>query len=257
MRGYGGDEVLVHRVLNPQVPVYPSPDRVAGVQMAADAGSDCVVLDDGFQHRAIRADENIVLIAAEDGVERPRLLPRGPWRESLTALRRASLAVVTRKFAPEAEGEHVAQRIVEVTGNLPVARAHLELKALARFDATTSSLAEEVPMKNFRCAMAVAGVAKPQIVWSQLEAAGVRLEHSKAFPDHHRYTAADAKQLNVAGRSGPLVTTLKDAVKLRPIVAPDVELYVPVQHVSWEAGQAEVEGIIERLQARQRADGSE
>jgi len=250
MRGYGGDEVLVHRVLNPTVPVYPSPDRVAGVKLAADAGADSVVLDDGFQHRAIRADENVVLIAAEDWVDSPRLLPRGPWREKLSALRRATLAVVTRKVAHETEGEHVALRISEVAPGVPVARAHLELSFLAGFDGSTSSMDEEVSMEGFRCAMAIAGVAKPEMVWQQLETAGVQMDQRRAFPDHHRYTAADASGMNDAGRSGPLITTLKDAVKLRPIVSPDIEIYVPVQRVSWESGTADLEATIERLLAR-------
>jgi tetraacyldisaccharide 4'-kinase len=254
MRGYGGDEVLVHRVLNPTVPVYPSPDRVAGVRLAADSGCDAVVLDDAFQHRAIRADENVLLIAAEDWVDRPRLLPRGPWREGLSALRRATLVVVTRKVAHEAEGEHVALRISEIAPDVPVARAHLELSVLARFDGSTSSIGEAVPMDGFRCALAIAGVAKPATVWQQLEAAGVQMDQRRAFPDHHRYSASDARGMDDAGRSGPLISTLKDAVKLRSIVAPDIEIYVPVQRVVWESGTADLEATIERLLARQPGD---
>jgi tetraacyldisaccharide 4'-kinase len=88
MRGYGGDEETVHRLLNPSIPVFVSADRVKGIERAKQAAADVAVLDDAFQHRALRADAYIVLLAAEEWTERARLLPRGPWREPLAALRR-------------------------------------------------------------------------------------------------------------------------------------------------------------------------
>jgi tetraacyldisaccharide 4'-kinase len=255
MRGYGGDEVVVHRILNPEVSVIASADRVAGVRAAADAGADSVVLDDAFQHRAIRADQNVVLVAAEDWHDDPRLLPRGPWREGLGALRRATLAVVTRKVAQPAFAAHVAERVAAAAPGVPVARAYLGLSGLVRFEGAAARQQEGLPLGGFRCALAVAGVAKPETVWDQLEAAGVRVDERRAFSDHHRYSAADIEMINKASASGPLVATLKDAVKLKPLLATNTELYVPLQRVEWEDGTAAVDTAIERsLEKRQSLD---
>jgi tetraacyldisaccharide 4'-kinase len=255
MRGYGGDEVLVHRVLNPAVPVYASPDRAAGVQRAAADRADCVVLDDAFQHRALRADANVVLVAAEDWTDRRRLLPRGPWREPLDALHRASLLVVTRKTASAAQSEAVAARLAESFPELPVARCRLGLARLARLTGEPLSFAEQRRLDGFHAAFAVAGVAKPETVWRQLEAAGVQMDQRRAFGDHHRYGAAELEVMKRAAASGPLLATLKDAVKLAPLLPADLHLWVPLQEVEWESGAAELEALLERVLGRPRAGG--
>ena len=89
-RGYGGDESIVHKTLNPDVPVFVSADRAQGISMAARSGAQAVVLDDAFQHRRASRDVDIVLISADDWTSSHRLLPAGPYREPLSALRRAS-----------------------------------------------------------------------------------------------------------------------------------------------------------------------
>ncbi|MBW3631289.1 MAG: tetraacyldisaccharide 4'-kinase, partial [Gemmatimonadetes bacterium] len=95
LRGYGSDEVQVHAELNPDVPVFVAPRRAIGVAEAARAGRDVAILDDAFQHRALSRDLDVVLVSSESWTDRRRLLPRGPWRESITALRRAGVVVVT------------------------------------------------------------------------------------------------------------------------------------------------------------------
>ncbi|MDQ3697874.1 MAG: tetraacyldisaccharide 4'-kinase, partial [Gemmatimonadota bacterium] len=75
MRGYGDDEPLVHRRLNPNVPVVAAPDRVAGIARAARQGADIAILDDGFQHRRVRRDADIVLLSADAWTPRHHLLP--------------------------------------------------------------------------------------------------------------------------------------------------------------------------------------
>src|SRR6478735_8755780 len=86
LRGYGGDEPLVHAALNPDIPVIADPDRVAGAHQALAAGADCAILDDGFQHRRIARIADWVLIAAEQPPTHARLLPAAPWREPTSAL---------------------------------------------------------------------------------------------------------------------------------------------------------------------------
>ena len=75
LRGYGGDEPLVHATLNPASPVVVSADRLEGVERARVLGADVAVLDDAFQHRRARRSADIVLVSAESWSEQRRLLP--------------------------------------------------------------------------------------------------------------------------------------------------------------------------------------
>lgn len=250
MRGYGADEVKVHRCLNRSIPVYAVPDRVAGVRRAKSDGSDIAILDDAFQHRMIRADADVVLVAAEEWTDSPRLLPRGPWREPLTALRRATLVVVTRKMSTRGESEHVASSLAELEPGLPQAQAHIKLGGLAPYDETTGEVGPIRPARRFHCELAVAGVARPEAVFAQLREAGVTMGGVSAFPDHHHYKDEEISQLAERARHGPIVATLKDAVKLGPALGRGAELYVPVQVVSWESGVDEVECLLDNLVGR-------
>src|SRR5579862_3586306 len=98
LRGYGGDETLVHRLLNPGIPVIEDPNRVEGIARARDEGATVALLDDAFQHRRARRTADVVLLSA-DRYGPVRLLPAGPWREPLSSLDRATVVVVTRKAA--------------------------------------------------------------------------------------------------------------------------------------------------------------
>src|SRR4051794_15640030 len=114
LRGVGGDEPLVHRALNPDIPVFTGADRVAVVREAAAMGADIAVLDDAFQHRRVGRLADLVLVSADRWTDNVRLLPAGPWREPLRAIRRATLVIVTRKSADDATVAHVHERLSEV-----------------------------------------------------------------------------------------------------------------------------------------------
>lgn len=247
MRGYGEDEVSVHRLLNPGVPVYVAPRRLAGVRDAQRDGAEVAILDDAFQHRAILPHAKVVLLAAEDGLDTPRLLPRGPWRESPAALARATIVVTTRKAATRSAADELAKRISELEPGLPQAQAHLRLAGLAVYDGRTRQMGELRPLAGFRCRLGVAGIAKPETVWKQLNEAGVVVDEPLAFPDHHRYRPQDLQRIRHAAGSGPVIATLKDAVKLGPALGGEVALHVPVQEVSWERGQEEIECLLAKL----------
>lgn len=254
MRGYGGDEVLVHQLLNPAVPVYVAADRSAGVGQAQAGGAAVAVLDDAFQHRGFRADASIVLIAAEEWNENPRLLPRGPWREPLSALRRATLIVTTRKVATREAADAVCSRLRELQPTTETAQAHIDLAGLARFDGERRRLGTTVSLQGFSAGLVVAGVARPDAVFRQLEEAGATIGERRAFSDHHRYSRAQVAEISEAAARGPLVATLKDAVKLGPVVDPGAEIYVPLQRVVWETGSDAVEQLVTRLSEKVRSD---
>ena len=212
LRGYGDDEPLVHETLNPGVAVVVSPDRVAGVARAAGLGATVAVLDDAFQHRRAARAVDVVLVSADRWHPPVRLLPAGPWREPLSALRRATLALVTRKAAPRAAADDVRAVIAEAAPGVPSAIAWLapgELREVGG-DATR-------PLDSLRGArvLAVSAIGDPAAFAAQLAAAGAEVE-PRAFADHHAYTDADVAALAARAASvDAVVCTLKDAVKLR------------------------------------------
>jgi tetraacyldisaccharide 4'-kinase len=238
IRGVGGDEPRVHALLNPDVPVLADPDRVRGAAAARRLGADALVLDDAFQHRRAKRDVDVVLVSAERFDGGARLLPAGPYREALGALRRASAVIVTRKSADAARARAVADVLAEHAPHAPVAVVHLAADALRSWGDAVSDPRER-PLTDIREArvVAVAGVGEPDAFVAQLAAAGARVALAR-YPDHHAYTAADAAALAATSADGArVVTTLKDAVKLGPLWPRDaVPLWYVSQRVTVERG---------------------
>lgn len=213
MRGYGEDESQAHLLMNPDVPVYPGADRVAGVRAAAHAGADIAILDDAFQHRRIQRLEDVVLVSADQWGEPIRVLPAGPWRETPSALARATLLIVTRKAVDGEQARSVLQRLAPMTRTGRGAVAALELADLR--DVVTG---EGRPLSDMRGAsvLVAAGIGDPDSLAAQLRAIGARVE-MRRFPDHHVYDSSDIERLVHDARSfDRVICTLKDAVKLAP-----------------------------------------
>ncbi len=187
-RDFGDEPLLIARKL--QVPVIVGEERFAAGRLAEERfPSRLHLLDDGFQHRALARDFDIVLVTAEDAHD--RLLPAGRLREPLSALARAD-AVVLTSGAPE--------DVFPLEGKL-VWRAH---RTIAPRDLPAHPLA-------------FCGIARPKNFFVQLRNAGVDLAAEASFRDHHQYTEKDVRDLMaMATRSEAdgLVTTEKDAVNL-------------------------------------------
>lgn len=248
LRGYGADEVLVHRELNPEVPVLAAPRRIRAAREAARAGRGVLVLDDAFQHRALARDLDVVLISAEGWTPHPRLLPRGPWREDIGALRRADMVVVTRKSAGEEEAAEVAAQLADCFPALPLAGCRLAPGGLAPLH--PSAEGRDLPPPGAEV-LAVAALAAPEPFAAQLRQAGYRVE-TAFFPDHHDYDAGDARALVARAAGRPVLTTLKDAVKLRALLPPDLPAWVLRQEVRVTSGLEALEGALRRVVEERR-----
>ncbi|MEO8195039.1 MAG: tetraacyldisaccharide 4'-kinase, partial [Gemmatimonadales bacterium] len=132
LRGYGLDEPMVHRRLNPGINIIVASDRVAAAKQALETGSDIVVLDDAFQHRRAARDLDIVLVSADAWSENQHLLPAGPYREPLSSLKRASAIVITRKAANDERVADAARAVREHASGTPVAVVRLSLSEIVR-----------------------------------------------------------------------------------------------------------------------------
>jgi tetraacyldisaccharide 4'-kinase len=251
LRDYGGDEALVHAALNRAALVVTGADRVEAVGRARSQGADVVVLDDAFQHRRARRDADVVLLSADEWGATRRLLPAGPWREPLSALRRASLVVVTRKAAPLDVVDEVWAAVGRRAPGVPRAAARLAPAALVDAHGAPDRALSTIAGADV---LAVAGVAGPAAFRAQLEQLGARVR-LRAFADHYAYTADDARRLARAADGAQLVVcTLKDAVKLAPVwPRGGPGLWYLSQQVILERGRPEIERlIVDVLQARAR-----
>jgi tetraacyldisaccharide 4'-kinase len=241
MRGYGDDEPVVHRELNPGVPVVVDPDRVRGARAAASRGAGVVVLDDAFQHRRIHRDVDIVLLACDGFDARARVLPAGPLRESPGGLARASLVVLTRKAATGLEVSAARDFVASHAPGVAVATAHLTPVALRSLDSREER--EPGALRGKRV-LVFAAIANPAALVRQLEELGGNIE-LRAFPDHHAYSEADIRELARAAREADLaVCTLKDAVKLRKGWPREA---VPPWYVSQRVIFEEGEDVVRRM----------
>ena len=248
LRGYGEDEPLVHARLNPTVPVIVAPDRVAGIRMARDAGATVAVLDDAFQHRRVSRAADVVLVSA-DKWSLPRLLPAGPWREPLGALRRATIILVTRKAATDAEVDAVNTALSAAAPRTPRSTIRLALAALRRAS-PVADLEAPRPLSDItgREIRVITAIGDPRALVRQLQALGGLVE-ADAYPDHHHFAPEEIAQFVRSIPPGGLaICTLKDAVKLAdrwPREAPT--LWYVSQRVSVERGVGGVEHILDEL----------
>jgi len=251
LRGYGGDEPLVHRRLAPRAVVVANPDRVAAAGVARAQGAQICVLDDAYQLTGVARDLNIAVVSAESAAGSPWPLPAGPWRERWDALDRADLIVVTRKHASAGAAAAVADGLARSRPRVPACIAALELSHL---EGMRSAAHHELDILAGRGVVAAAGIADPLSFGAQLRAAGAIVQ-LVAYQDHHPYAPADVERLARAARGGDyVVVTEKDAVKLRarwPGAVP--EPLVAVLAVRWERNGRVLEQAVDSVLGRAAA----
>lgn len=237
--GYAEDEPALHRLWFPDLPVIAGKDRLRSAGRAMQRGADVLVLDDAFQHRRLLRDLDIVLVAAETWSRHARLLPRGPYREPPRSLRRADIVVVTRRTASMEEAARVEVDVARISGRR-TARAHLRPAGWLRADGSLRAGHPRGP------AIGVAGIARPDDFFDQAEEWGAELVDAIAFPDHHAFSRAEARELERLADGGPVVMTAKDAIKLAPFME-GADLWILDQGVAFETGRAWVLRAIEEV----------
>jgi tetraacyldisaccharide 4'-kinase len=239
--GVAGDEpVLLARRL-PGVLVVVGSDRLAGARAAREAGADVLVLDDGFQHRRLARDLDLVLLDSHDPFGAFRLLPSGPLREPVASLKRADAVILTRS-RPGEPLPFLERVIRRHAGDVPLLRAGH--RATGFVDAAGS--AQPPPGR----AVAFCGIGSPDTFLVDLLSEGVEVLEERRFPDHHRFRPAELAEIAaLARRHGAVpVTTEKDLVRLPgPVPLPDV-LALRIEAVPHEPARlrALLEGALEK-----------
>lgn len=251
LRGYGDDEPLVHRRLNPHVPVIVSADRVAGVESARRAGADVAVLDDAFQHRRVSRNADLVLVSADQWSGSQHLLPAGPWREPLGALRRATLVLITRKAATTAQVDAVNSALAAIVPRVPRSTLHLQPEALLSADDDGGGRQRPLSDISGQAVRVITAIGDPRAFVKQLEELGA-VVRADVYPDHHHFRRDEiARLVRSMPPDGLAICTLKDAVKLHPQWPREAPpLWYVSQRVSVERGVGGVEHVLDELTRR-------
>lgn len=213
------DEAEQYKRLLPGVPVVAQPDRAAGLQrlFATDEGRviDCVVLDDGFQHRRLARDLDIVLLDASRNPFEDRLLPAGWLREPVASLARAHAIVATHtELAGPQRTESILRSAAAITPRAALAAARHAWSALTVAQAGVER-EEPVGWLAGRRITAVCAIGNPEGFLAGVRAAGAQITSSMVLPDHDRYDPETVRAITrTATGAAAIVTTEKDWAKL-------------------------------------------
>jgi tetraacyldisaccharide 4'-kinase len=246
-RGYGSeagpnDEALLLEENLPDVPHLQGRDRAAIAHTAIEElESEVLLLDDGFQHRRLHRDFDIVLIDATRDIAAEYLFPRGLLREPVSSLKRAHAVIFTR--CDQATPESVAKQ----TGALRTRFPHL-LLATARH-ASIELIREgqealEPAQLRDRKVLAFCGIGNPEAFRRTLSDLGAEVLAFRAFADHHAYTKVDVESLRTWAGDFPegtdVLTTQKDWVKLRTPDLAGRPLFALRVGLTFDSGVAEL-----------------
>jgi tetraacyldisaccharide 4'-kinase len=193
-----GDEPLLIKRRLGNVPVVVGTDRYrAGCFAERKQLGNIFILDDGFQHRRLHRNVDIVTIDPVEWAAGDVLLPAGRWREPKSAIERAHIACVQ-----ETSG------VAPLSLPIPAFTVQTEIQGIYMDDAPVAA-----NLLKGRAVTAFAGIAKPEMFFSALESLGVRPVRCVRFRDHHHYSRREIEKL----RGEVLITTEKDAVRVASV----------------------------------------
>lgn len=260
-RGYGAnegrqnDEALELAQALPGVPHIQNRDRVAAAQQAIrDHGAQLLLLDDGFQHRRLGRDLDIVLLDALEPFGFEHVFPRGTLREPLEGLRRAHVVCLSRADAISAsEREAIRKRVAQIAPHT------LWCEAAHAANRLVDSRGESQPLENLRQhrVAAFCGVGNPVGFRHTLAAAHCEPVVWREFPDHHPYTPADQTELVTLAKNANaemLVCTQKDLVKLQLPMLNGIPLWAVNIEMKFLAGQQLLEEQLDQVFRRKKEE---
>jgi len=268
MRGYKAqpgklsDEQREHMDALPDVSIVAQPNRIAGLEalFATDEGAavDCVVLDDGFQHRKIARDLEIVVIDASRPPYQDAMLPLGFLRESVESLVRADVVVISHAEMVEQEQLGEVRRWVDgqIDPRTAVAVVEHQWEGLNEYFPESEDPKDQPLERLDGLAVAViSAIGHPDAFVSMAEHAGASIIHRCDRPDHDDFPDEVLQEfVRNASQSGAAVilTTAKDWTKLQSVL-PDyaadqgLSVLVPSLGIGFRSGQGDFETRITRL----------
>ncbi len=210
-----GDEAFQTARKFPNVVVIVDERRPRAAALAvAKYHTEVIILDDGFQHRSLARDLDIIMIDGRMPLEKIHLLPSGMRREALSGLRRGDIVVTSEEYRAKTE-----QNLLPLCDAPVISVRQSPVKFVRLF-----GIGEATPQSMLgRACTAVCGIGNPGAFRKTLQDLGMNIGQFIAFDDHHRYTTQDLDALHTMVGMSPaklMVTTEKDAVKLQSAVIP-------------------------------------
>ena len=222
-RGYGSDqgsvndEALELEFRLPDVPHLQDPDRKKIADIAAEElASEILVLDDGFQHRKLHREFDLLVIDATDPFGSGFVLPRGLLREPIENLNRASFVVINRcNLVPAETVNSIKEKVRSISPEIEIAESATVSIESINYQGQTAPLAE---LKGKRV-LAFCGIGNPAGFEKTLGELDIELiEPIRVFPDHHQYSRNDIEEIRNWVRSSDhcqtVLCTHKDLVKI-------------------------------------------
>lgn len=204
-----GDEAYWHAINTPMCAVLTCKDRVKAAQYAIDnIGCSVIILDDGFQHRRIHRDLNLVLVDSEKGFGNEKLLPAGPLRESEESFNRIDRVLVVNKSDDVKRAERYAKILEKKLG-------HKTFVCQTKPDYIYNIVSEE-KLAAGEPINAVCAIGQPDSFFKFLEP-NFEIINKFVFEDHHIYKKEEIDKIK-----GIIVTTEKDAVKMSGLNRKDI-----------------------------------
>ena len=237
-----GDEAYQVARKFPGVVVIVDEQRARAAQIVAGKFAvDVIVLDDGFQHRALHRDLDIVMVHGGTPLSSMRLLPSGLQREPLSSLDRAHLLAIS--FS--SDGRVNVTELQKYTSASVIKVRHKPKELVLLVGNRRMKLLEA----RGRNCIACCGIGSPESFRHTVREAGLKVDDCMVFPDHHKYTASDLRNIEENASSlhaEIIITTEKDAVRLEPLIKETVSLMKRFYYLEVEMEIMEDAEILDR-----------
>ena len=263
-RGYGAatnagqtrlnDEALEMQQRLPDVPQLQDPDRVKSALIAIEElETQCIVMDDGFQHRKLHRDLDIVLVDATNPFGYGYVLPRGLLREPIVALSRADAVIVTRCQQVSIEvidticatiDAAIQQAIRKRASPQVICRVKTVATGWLKFNGTQI----EIDEMGSDPVVACCAIGNPESFIQNAKTAGAQIAGQVFFPDHHRFTRADIESIVALAKSKgatKVICTHKDLVKIAVDQFDGVSFYALKIEIEFLQGES---ALLQRVQ---------
>jgi tetraacyldisaccharide 4'-kinase len=242
------DEPAIFIESCPQASVIVNPDRVAGAAEAINKfGAKALIMDDGFQHRRLHRDIDIVTIDATCPLGYGRMLPAGLLREPVAALKRVDAVVITRcDQVSEAELSKLEEKIRQVNSEVIIARSIHKPICAKSINGKEIGIEQLKGKKIF----AFCGIGNPQAFLDTIKNIGAEVVGFKIYDDHHHYSSDDATNIYKLAnnlKAELILTTQKDRTKIpvSEFIKKDIPMAYLVVEANFISGEDKLKGLIE------------
>ena len=248
-KGQLSDEAAELNILLPTVPHFANRQRIIAAKNATANGSNILLLDDGFQHRKIYRDINLVTIDASDPFGCNRIFPRGLLREPLEGLQRADAIILTRTDQVSIKiRDEIQEQCSRFLGphQKPWIQTEHRPSNLRLADGRT----EPLQLLQNKRILAISAIGNPAAFHKTLISLGLAPTATLIFPDHHQYNADDVRRISKKtkeARTDIVLTTLKDLVKMPLENIGDRPLYALEIGIHFRTGLQDLEELLVKI----------